>query len=76
MVTFINSVAAYLQSLFVPLGLLAAVVCVVTLILAFVLSSQGLMRWAKWSFFGAIVGLGGSQILVWVQETARSVAGS
>ena len=75
MVAFINAVAAYLQTLFVPLGLLAAVVCVLTLILALVLKSAGIMVWAKWAFFAAIIGLGGGQILAWVQETARSVAG-
>ena len=75
MVVFIERIAAYMQTLFIPLGLLAATVCVVTLVLAFVLSSQGLMRWAKWAFFGAVIGLGGGQILSWVQETARGLTG-
>ena len=76
MINFITNVTAYLQTLFVPLGLLAAVVCVLTLILAFVLKSAGMMVWAKWSFFGAIIGLGGGQILAWVRETATAIARS
>ena len=75
MVQFITNVTAYLQTLFTPLGLLAAVICVLTLILGLVLKSSGLMVWAKWAFFAAIIGLGGSQILGWVSETARAMAG-
>ena len=75
MIGFITSVTLFLQTLFVPLGLLSATVCVVTLLLGLALSAAGLMRWAKYSFFGAIIGLGGGQILTWVRETAQAVTG-
>jgi len=69
------NVAAFLTALLLPIGTIAAVLCIVLFVIGKTTGNTRTIDHAKNAFWAAVVGLGGTVFIAIVKKTAADITG-